>query len=203
MAHSINIHASTPTKTSHPPTSSTAILLEGNTADDAGSGASTSVKAILRSSIDVELTYPAFRLPGVMDRHFESNFMYTNAEVDTSRSFRRQFYTTHTPSSTHPTTTSSSFTSIPRRSSLSSTSTSFSSSSNSTTSASEDPPLVMDYLQSYQTHQDTLKSTHRNEDTALIPMGSIGTRMMNVVTSDVASPYTAVRNLMFNNARKA
>ncbi|KAI9190383.1 Cation channel sperm-associated protein 4 [Blastocladiella emersonii ATCC 22665] len=51
-----------------------------------------SAHSILRSSLDVELTYPAFRLPGVFDRKFEANFLFTNADADSPKHFHRVFH---------------------------------------------------------------------------------------------------------------
>ncbi|ORZ31641.1 Ion transport protein-domain-containing protein [Catenaria anguillulae PL171] len=60
--------------------------------DPAALDADHHVSSVLRSSLDVELTYPAFRLPGVYDRKFESNFLHTNSDSDSPRHFHRVFH---------------------------------------------------------------------------------------------------------------
>ncbi|KAL7746544.1 Cation channel sperm-associated protein 4 [Sorochytrium milnesiophthora] len=47
--------------------------------------------AFLRSSLEIELTYPAFRLPGVYDRKLDQSFQRYNADESSNISYRRVF----------------------------------------------------------------------------------------------------------------
>ncbi|KAI9223935.1 Ion transport protein-domain-containing protein [Blastocladiella britannica] len=71
---------------------SSSSYLAANAVANTESVAHNKSRTMLRSSLDVELTFPAFRLPGVYDRRFEANFLFANADTDNPRHFHRAFH---------------------------------------------------------------------------------------------------------------
>ncbi|KNE68099.1 hypothetical protein AMAG_13268 [Allomyces macrogynus ATCC 38327] len=155
--------------------------------------------SILRSSLEVELTYPAFRLPGVFDRKFESNFLYTNADSSAPRHFHRVFYQ-HSgfPTNRKYSLIGDKLASVAARYPLAGLA--GGSEEEARSDGGVDDPEVGGNVGTSPSHPAGRKKGV--SDLMLIGMGGIGGRNVPVDDGDNTDSYSMVRRIIFGNARK-